>query len=141
MTLSSIYLAGPMRGIPQFNFPSFHAARERLRDAGWIVHCPAERDVYDGFDPTGLTGTESDLDAVGFNLPDALENCFRDVLNTDAIALLPGWTRSEGARAEALVGLLTDRPLFEFFQHRPIMLEPLSDVTIRTRVEILRGRP
>lgn len=136
MTLSSIYLAGPMRGIPQFNFPSFHAARIRLRDAGWVVQCPAERDVEAGFDPTGLLGTE-DLDAVGFNLPGALEHCFRDVLAVDAVALLPGWTRSEGARAEALVALLTERPLFQFFQHRPAMLEPLDDVSILTRVEMI----
>lgn len=137
MIPTSIYLAGPMRGIPQFNFPSFHAARQRLRDAGWRVQCPAERDVALGFDPTGLLGTE-DLDAVGFNLPGALEQCFRDVLDVDAVALLPGWTRSEGARAEALIAILTERAVFQFFQHRPAMLEPLTDVSVLTRVEAIR---
>lgn len=136
MIPTSIYIAGPMRGIPQFNFPSFDAARMRLGSAGWWVRCPAERDRNADFDPAGLTGLE-DLDEIGFNLPDALKHCFLDVLDVDAIALLPGWTRSEGARAEALVGALTGRTLYQYFQHRPIMLEPLDGIKIVTRVETM----
>ena len=39
----NIYVAGPMRGYPEFNFPSFHAAAAQLRAAGHTVFNPAER--------------------------------------------------------------------------------------------------
>lgn len=40
-----IYLAGPMRGYAEFNFPAFHAAAARLREQGHTVFNPAERDI------------------------------------------------------------------------------------------------
>lgn len=39
-----LYLAGPMRGIPEFNFPAFMSAAADLRAQGHIVFNPAERD-------------------------------------------------------------------------------------------------
>ena len=136
--LTRIYLAGPMRGVSEFNFPSFKEARTRLREAGWTVHCPAERDEMDGFDPTGLTGQE-DLASLGFNLSEAFEACIEDVLRSEAVALLPGWAASDGARVEAKIALLTGRPIFAYLKHRPTPLEPLDGVSIVTRVEALHG--
>jgi hypothetical protein len=134
--LKSIYIAGPMRGIPQFNFPSFTAARTRLREAGWEVRCPAERSEYDGFDPSKYRGTE-DPASIGFGMTEALAVCFKDVLEVEAVALLPGWARSEGARAEALIGLLSGKELYGYFHHRPHLLEPMNEVKVLTRVEAL----
>lgn len=129
-----IYLAGPMRGLPEYNFPSFREARNRLRDAGWTVLCPAERDENEGFIATGLTGNEN-LDNLDFTLPAALERCFLDVLRSDAVAVLPGWGRSEGARAEVLVALLTGRKVYAYLRHRPVCLQQFTGLSVVTRAE------
>ena len=36
------YIAGPMSGLPDLNFPAFHEAAARLRAFGWDVVNPAE---------------------------------------------------------------------------------------------------
>jgi hypothetical protein len=51
-----VYVAGPMRGIPEFNFPAFNAAAAKLRAAGHHVFNPAERDnERHGNGPTAAT--------------------------------------------------------------------------------------
>lgn len=100
-----VYLAGPMRGIPEFNFPAFHAAAARLRAQGHTVFNPAERDIeHHGVDISkgNATGDETIAVAVhGFNLREALNDDLTFIcLQADAVAVLPGWESSKGARAE-----------------------------------------
>lgn len=88
-----LYLAGPMRGLPEFNFPAFKEARERLREGGHDVWCPAEHDAReDGFDGSGQPITLDYRHYMRRDLP--------AVLDSDAVAVLPGWERSKGARME-----------------------------------------
>lgn len=101
----NIYVAGPMRNIPEFNFPAFMAAANQLRSEGHSVFNPAERDIErHGTDiskgnPTGsLTIAAKDH---GFNLRVALCDDLTYICQTaDAVALLPGWENSKGANAE-----------------------------------------
>jgi hypothetical protein len=100
-----IYVAGPMRGIPEFNFPAFNAAAAALRALGHWVFNPAERDnETHGTDISkgNLTGDEAQATKDhGFNLRDALGDDLAFICkHADAIALLPGWERSKGANAE-----------------------------------------
>lgn len=76
-----IYIAGPMTGLPEFNFPAFHAAAKAWRDAGWEVVNPAEE--FDG--DTERTYREY------------VEHDMRHIVGCDAIAMLPGWD-GPGAR-------------------------------------------
>lgn len=100
-----IYVAGPMRGIPEFNFPAFYAAAAKLRADGHEVFNPAERDnEKHGTDISvgNVTGDESiATQQHGFNLREALGADLAWICaEADAIALLPGWENSKGAAAE-----------------------------------------
>lgn len=111
-----IYLAGPMSGFPQMNFPAFYAAAKKLREIGYDVVSPAELDdTYDaGIALSSLDGTP--------NHPTKTWGDFlaRDVKliadgGIQGIIFLPGWEASRGARLEASLGLL--QPNFAFFQY------------------------
>lgn len=100
-----IYLAGPMRGIPEFNFPAFYAAARVLRSEGHFVFSPAEKDNdRHGTDISkGNVNGDEEVAAKehGFNLREALGVDLAFICSTaDAIAMLPGWERSKGANAE-----------------------------------------
>jgi hypothetical protein len=109
-----VYLAGPMRGIEEFNFPAFYAAAGQLRAQGHEVLNPAETDHNTGFDPTGLRGTDADLVHASFDLRSALAYDLTWICtHAEAVAVLPGWQRSLGARAEVAAAHAIGIPVFE----------------------------
>jgi hypothetical protein len=99
-----IYLAGPMRGYANFNFPAFDKAAALLRAEGHEVFSPAERDrtVHGTALENNPTGDEDiATKTVGFSLREALGADMEYICKTaDTIALLPGWEKSTGANAE-----------------------------------------
>jgi hypothetical protein len=100
-----IYLAGPMRGRPEFNFPAFRQAAAALRAAGHQVFSPAERDIERHGADISVGNHSGDEEAAarkyGFDLRVALgEDLAWICAHADAIALLPGWRGSKGATAE-----------------------------------------
>lgn len=97
--MSCIYVAGPMRGIPEFNFPEFFKVTDRLINEGHRVFSPADADVVAGFDWRGLSGNE-DLDDLGFDLAEAMARNCDMICHADRIHLLPGWEASVGCRVE-----------------------------------------
>ena len=88
-----IYLAGPMRGLPMFNFPAFHEAAARLRAQGHEVFSPAEKDAEAGQD-----GTKPALTIAHYMAIDLPEVC-----RADAIVVLPGFEKSQGCMIELAV--------------------------------------
>ncbi len=100
-----IYIAGPMRGIPNFNFPAFFEAEKQLRELGHEVFNPADRDnKHHGTDISHGNHTGSIEQAAqehGFNLRDALAHDLAYICReAEGIAMLPGWEKSKGAIAE-----------------------------------------
>lgn len=85
--MTTLYLAGPMTGIEDYNYPAFHAAAAQLREAGYVVVNPAEN----------FAGDQS--------LPweTYLRTAICQVTECDGIALLPGWQESKGAKLEVRV--------------------------------------
>lgn len=110
-----IYLAGPMRGIKDFNFAAFDSAARTLRDCGFIVFNPADgdRDAHPADVFVSATGDDAEAAAKGFSLRDALAADTQWIAkHADAIALLPGWENSKGARAEHALACALDLEIY-----------------------------
>lgn len=99
-----IYLAGPMRGIVNYNFDTFDEVANALRAEGHTVFNPADIDRENGFDPHQLPRSHdwSKLPE-GMEIRDIVRRDLKALLECDAIWLLPGWSFSRGAQAEFAV--------------------------------------
>lgn len=106
-----VYLAGPMTGIAEFNFPAFDAAAAKLRDLGYVVFNPADNDRdKHGFDPTGMTGHE-DLTGILDRRKVLADDLAWICAEADVVCVLPQWHWSSGARAEAAAARALDIPV------------------------------
>lgn len=94
--MRTVYLAGPMTGLPEYNFPAFDHAAEILAEQGYTVFNPAQMDRDVGFDPSSAQVSSAFL-------RDALRRDLAAICDADAIAMLPGWEKSGGARIEWLL--------------------------------------
>lgn len=100
-----VYVAGPMRGYPNFNFDAFYEAAAWLRAKGYEVFNPAESDnEKHGVDISAgnIEGSEEVAAAQhGFSLREALgRDADYITQKADAIYMLRGWENSTGAQAE-----------------------------------------
>lgn len=84
----TIYVAGPMKGYPEFNYPAFHEAEEKLLIAGYEVKNPARDCICRPLAPT---------------YEDYIKCGLQRLMASQAVALLPGWEASVGARLEVSV--------------------------------------
>lgn len=81
-----VYVAGPMTGIEDFNYPAFNAMADRLRAQGYEVEDPADHGVVEG--AVWADYMAYDLTRLGL---------------CGVIALLPDWDLSQGARLEVMI--------------------------------------
>lgn len=106
-----IYIAGPMRGKPAYNFKAFDDARDFLTSIGYAPISPADIDRNTtGFDPIANPGQE------WIPQNDPIENiCRRDVdavLDCDGIYMLEGWEDSSGANMEIGIAKFVNKKVF-----------------------------
>jgi hypothetical protein len=123
-----LYIAGPMSGIPQFNYPAFIAAAEVLREDGYEVLNPAEMDDEETKE-AAMASPDGDL--VGFSTGETWGDFLsRDVKivadECDGVVLLPNWHTSRGARLEAFIAYSVQKPVYELWGNKAIELKPLE---------------
>jgi len=107
-----LYLAGPMSGHSEFNFPAFEAVTKRLTEEGWKVISPAT------IEPDKL---DESLDYyLRRDLPILIQEA-------TAIAVLPGWEHSSGATKEVAVARWLGMPVVHAHNlepyHEPVLAE------------------
>jgi hypothetical protein len=110
-----LYVAGPMRGKPKFNFTKFDEVCARIRKAGHVAIGPQELDRLCGLDEN----TMRDGDVT----PQMIRNFMRrDTLmildEAEGVCVLDGWELSSGARAEVALALMLRLPVFDEYLRR-----------------------
>lgn len=119
------YLAGPMRGLPEYNFPQFHKAAAILRKLGWAIISPAEMDeeagehVTEGHKAGQIIDQQGNRRIVRRDLEAILS--LRSE-NNDAIIVLPDWYNSTGTNAEVRVGKWLGLELYQLTWDRDAVI-------------------
>ncbi|MFV8317165.1 DUF4406 domain-containing protein [Mycobacterium sp. 23] len=98
--MSRIYIAGPMSGLPNHNYPEFHLVAEALRKEGREVLSPHEID-----------GGSTDRGWVWY-----MREALKMLLSCDEIVLLDGWQHSRGAQIERGLAETLEMPVSEWLQ-------------------------
>ena len=83
----TVYLAGPMSGLPNYNFEVFERYARILREQGYTVVSPHD-----------TAGQATHLPRSWYFRMD-----FAIIANVDYVFFIPGWQTSAGARAEAIM--------------------------------------
>ncbi|POR54555.1 uncharacterized protein DUF4406 [Paraburkholderia eburnea] len=78
-----LYIAGPMTGYAELNFPAFHTEARRLRELGFEIVNPAELNPDKGAEWL-----------------DCMRADIKQLVDCDGVALLQGWEQSRGASLE-----------------------------------------
>jgi hypothetical protein len=108
-----------MTGHPQFNYPLFLSVAEELREKGWDIHNPVEMDDPDVRaaameSPTGELDEDSRIaghtwgQILGKDVTYLSDEC-------DSIMLLPGWSKSRGARLEAYCAVNNGFSVYQYY--------------------------
>lgn len=129
------YLAGPMSGIPQFNFPAFYAASDVLRSAGLNIISPAEMDS-----PEVVEAVMASPDGKHDGKTVVADKTWGDFLardvklvadEVDGVIVMEGWAASRGACLEVFVATLCAKPVFALQQYFVPLVEISSSEVMR----------
>lgn len=97
------YLAGPMTGLPEYNFPQFAAAKRDLEECGFDILSPHEIDHGETPETRG-----------SLHYTEYLRAGFKMLLECRGIIMLPNWTKSRGAVAEFNLAVSLDMPVMQY---------------------------
>jgi len=99
--LIKVYIAGPMRGIKDFNRKEFNKADKYMTGKGiYKIFNPSKFDEESGMTELELESKEG--------LRTVMRRDLNDVLGCEAIYMLSGWEQSEGARIEHALAAMLD---------------------------------
>lgn len=99
--VDTIYISGPMTGLPDMNFPNFQYAEMKLLNDGWKVESPTEHGIVKGA-----------------TWEDYMAACLIQIAQCDTMYMLRGWENSKGAREEyRLAELLGLEVYFQEVEH------------------------
>jgi hypothetical protein len=95
MDLPRLYVAGPMTGIPEMNYPMFFRVEETLKASGYDVLNPARIDEVFANELVALKSQDLAPDWSWY-----MRKTLRMMLLCDGVATLANYTESRGATIE-----------------------------------------
>jgi hypothetical protein len=107
-----VYVAGPMSGYDEYNFPAFREACESLRSLGLDVVSPHELDNDEPV-PGVVPGDDTYNSMLARDVQTVADE------SIDAVVVLPGWELSRGALIETNVAHALGKPIVSY----PMLLE------------------
>ena len=84
----TVYISGPMSGLPDFNYPAFDAKSDELCDRYWVRN------------PAWILGGDS------WTWQHWMRAALKMQMDADVVHMLPGWRKSRGARIERRLALI-----------------------------------
>lgn len=103
--ITSVYIAGPMRGYENLNFEAFFRKQEQLEALGLTVYNPAKDDDADPEKP----------------LKYYMGRDLAGLCDCDAVVVLPGWEKSDGASLEVYVARSLGMPVLYAETLKPVI--------------------
>lgn len=101
--MTKVYIAGPMTGYPELNYPAFLETAAKLRARGFEVVSPAELNpITEGY----LAAMKKDILAL---------------IDCDHILMMDGWEKSKGATLEHHIATVLDIPLITLDEPSPAL--------------------
>lgn len=138
------YLAGPMRRLPEFNFPAFFNAEDRLKTEHATVGLnPARYDIDRGCNPWGKTGNES-IEELGYDYLPAMAHGLAYIRDhAEWVCVLPGWETSSGSRGEIAEARKKGIPVLLYPDAKPLSEFQMLDqkATSAPQVEVTCTAP
>lgn len=116
-----IYIAGPMTGLPENNYPAFHEAAARLRKRAWHVENPAEN-------PNPHTDAACEWTAY-------MRMGVSQLMTCHAIYLLPGWQKSKGANLEYFIAQRLGLTIYEHALQDDVLEEQLQQLASKATMK------
>ena len=117
-----VYVAGPMTGLAESNYPAFHAAAARLRNKGWHVENPAENPA---------PHVEAACDWTAY-----MRMGVSQLMTCHAIYLLPGWQQSKGASLEFFIAQRLGLTVYEHATQEDVLQEQLQALVAQSRKQL-----
>lgn len=108
--LGTIYLSGPMSGLPEENYPEFRKVARQLYEKGYEVINPAD-----------LNHSDKKWEA-------CLRVDIAELMKADTVALLKGWQESRGAILEIAVAKFLGMQFVDAYTLEPIELDVSIDI-------------
>lgn len=113
------YLSGPMTGYPDFNYPAFEQAYSDLTlplmdNSGYRINVMSPHEEFKNDSEEKTASRTHDW---------YMKKSLRLMLECDGIILLPGWTKSKGARMELDIALDLDYPVLFYVDNTLVSMD------------------